>query len=207
MKSSSKWYQKFSGYNLPRRKTPLKIPYKGLDAEQVPFQGSWLLQVIEKKNDIADKQIKERGFQSYGWGAGTSGLNVKELKELNKIFQFEYMGASEYEGGNLGESYRYLISHYKELVFNEFNIFNTKFYVVSLNYHVPFLEKTLTAIIANNQFPVRISKEEIKLHRVVQGENPNFIGAWNLDSHFVFFTNKARFLRFKKLLKSQCTQS
>lgn len=44
-------------------------------------------------------------WTKFGGGLPTGGIPSKQYKELTNIFDFDYMGAAEYEFGSLGESY------------------------------------------------------------------------------------------------------
>lgn len=179
---------KYLNYQLTLIPKPLPLPrLYPEDPQQKAFSAGYYFQVLQKS-----------GFQ--GWGAGTSGLSDKELKKLNKIFNFKYMGAAEYEGGDLGDSYRFMKKHKKELVDGVVAIEGKKFHYVCLGYHQHLVEPTLKAHALNAPHFARMSKEPIDLHRVIAGQDKNFVGAWDTRSHFVFFTNRNKFKKFKELL-------
>lgn len=182
---------KYLNYKLPVKSKPLEMPmYYPEDKTKEAFQSGYYFQVMEKK-----------GVQS--WGGGKSGLEDKELKELNKIFQFRYMGYAEYEGGQLGESYRFLKKHKEELVSGQVEVEGKKLYYICLNYHEKFVEPCLKAHVYNAPHCTRLSKEWIHLHRVVAGDEKNFIGAWDTRSHFLFFANRTKFYQFRELINAK----
>jgi hypothetical protein len=190
-------------YTLPLRKKPVDMPVKYFeDKNKVSFH-TYYIQSLVVKDYLADDQVKEHGYQLTGWGGGRSGLTDVDLTKLNKIFQFEGMGFAEYEWGDLGSSWKFLKENIKNVVFGEYEIFGKKIFTVNLNYHTEFMEKTLFGLVANNQFPVRITKQSINFHKVIQNGNKNFVGGWEIKSNYLFFVNKSRFLKFKKLLKKE----
>lgn len=196
-------YAKAVGYNLPLRQKPIEPPPMGSfnnDKEQVTFDGLWLIQILQKNAVIANDEIISSGYQSYGWGGGSSGLEINDMKKLNQIFQFKSMDYAEYEWRGLGKSWSFLKANRDKLVFSSFEVLGKTFYTVCLEYHLNLMDWALTSLVANNQFPVRVSKVELKLHKVVQGEDDNFVGGWHFNSHYLFFADKERFDRFKDLL-------
>ncbi len=151
-----------------------------------PMVRSWLIQRISKPTGV---------WNPFSFGGGGGHFQDK-LKEMTKsIYDYDYMGAAEFEWGAVPVSLGWINQHAAECVAGVFqHDVGHKypiFYIVHRNFETPALERLYTWAME----PYSQTKEVILLHRVLtQSEDekyPSDIVGWHeLNNHWMFFIDE-----------------
>ena len=159
------------------------------------------------------KAPKEEGSSIFAFGGGyrMGGLSQANYDGMNKVFSFHYMGAAEFELGNLPKACDKLIADRSDYVTGSIKVswrtedWKTQeeakgrgevYYICHKDHEIDVKERISLWALGKN-VPLHTTKERVRLNESFAGDR--FKGWFELDNSFLFFIDKDMFEGTKEM--------
>lgn len=148
----------------------------------------------------------------FNFGAGRfGGFSYDALKDLNKILNFSYMGAAEYENGAVPKSVETLWEWGQQnaLVMSSMKLDGSEIFYICNKDMENGVKSTIRRLAHNKR---RFTLDYVGLDDILTGKRPkpskprDLAGWLELDNHFMFFVDKTMFENSVKLFTINVAQ-
>lgn len=179
------------------------------------MERSWLVQGLSKPWGKGDNPF------SFGGGLRNGGLSPEAMDLLRPIFEFDYMGAAEFEFGAVPEAFQSLAQNAESLVADTltFPLAEVKkpwtdkskkapegdvtVYIIAQVAHVDEVKRRVRAWAKDPYTPENSTKGGVSLDTALRpGKYETRTAGWlELDNGFMFFTDKDMWLHVAALFE------
>ena len=151
---------------------------------------SWLVQRLIKPNPNWEKNPF-----NFGGGYKFGGLTQDAMNLIKGIFEFDYMGAAEFEWGAIPQALNAIAKSAENHTlikgsFKPSRKYKTPIYYICCQYHLDHVKEFIKSLLSRKS---PMLKEATFLDVVMAEKNPHFdkyCGWLELDNGFFFFTDK-----------------
>lgn len=167
------------------------------------LESSYLIQRV-------NKPVNRQTWGAFGGGYKNGGLSDDAFKLLKNIFEFDYMGAAEYEFGAIPQYFKEVVSNRKDYRSWETTINKTPIYVVGLIALKSEINDRLAQIAKQKAGYIKCECDldhAVGLNKYSPKENCRTVGWLEMSNNFAFFTDKEVFDNFCNLFEFPLTPS
>lgn len=174
---------------------------KGKDKAPVEMRNSRLVQRLEKPF-VTGRFAGEDNPFSFGGGYKNGGLSAEAMALLRPILAFDYMGAAEYEFGEVPKGFGKMVEHGKNLIDGRMYIGSKTIYYLCHEKHEEEVKARIVRWSTGDDAEI---KRGTHLKRVLTQKDdekyPSKVCGWiELENGFMFFTDMDMLQGMKRLL-------
>lgn len=172
---------------------------------QIYMEKPWLVQRLQKPYKRQNVITNMINSLSFGGGLKHGGLSEDDMKLIQDIFRFDYMGSAEFEWGAIPTALNRIIKNHGDYIAFEM-LCNTKegnsgtIYVICHHDICEGVKKWIEYKSYDEYDKKYMTKEHVLLQNAINDGGGNRICGWlELDNGFFFFTNKEMFEKTREL--------